>query len=107
LGQVRAWFEADPARAARIDTVVFCVWGDDDVLLYKGHLPVYFPTEAAPAPPPAADAPPPAADAPPPPADAPPPPADAPPPADGAPPPSYSTARRVRRNVACALTEAS
>ena len=92
LGTVRAWLEADPTRAARIDTVVFCVWGDDDVLLYKGHLPVYFPMEAAPAPPPAADAPPPAA--------------DAPPPADGAPPPCYSTAHRVRRNVACALTEA-
>ena len=46
LGTVRAWLEADPARAARVDTVVFCQFGDDGMMLYKGHLPVYFPTEA-------------------------------------------------------------
>ena len=45
----REWLEADPENPKALDTIVFCVYEDVDLILYKSFLPFAFPTVDPPA----------------------------------------------------------
>lgn len=47
LRAVREWLEAAPENRACVDRIVFDIWTDEEVAIYKHAMPLYFPPPTA------------------------------------------------------------